>query len=66
MPNLDDLLKELKNNKEIEFERLKKEFINDEVIIEMGSCEKSFTEEWYIAMAGQKFAGHNLIKVCAC
>ena len=59
MPNLDDLLKELKNNKEIEFERLKKEFINDDVIIEMGSCEKSFTEEWYIAMAGQKFAGQN-------
>ena len=59
MVNLDDLLKELKSNKKIEFERLKKEFINDDVIIEMGNCEKSFVEEWYVAMAGQKFAGQN-------
>jgi hypothetical protein len=59
MINLDELLKELKSNKEIEFERLKKEFIKDDVIIEMGNCEKSFVEEWYIAMAGQKFAGQN-------
>ena len=34
MVNLDDLLKELKSNNEIEFEKLKKEFINDDVIIE--------------------------------
>ena len=59
MINLDELLKELKSNKEIEFERLKKEFIKDDVIIELGNCEKSFVEEWYIAMAGQKFAGQN-------
>ena len=58
MLNLDHLLKELKSNKEIEFERLKKEFINDDVIIELGNCEKSFVGEWYVAMAGQKFAGH--------
>tara|TARA_B100001758_G_C18368054_1_gene589696 strand:- start:94 stop:1338 length:1245 start_codon:yes stop_codon:yes gene_type:complete len=59
MINLNELLKELKSNKEIEFERLKKEFIKDDVIIELGNCEKSFVEEWYIAMAGQKFAGQN-------
>jgi hypothetical protein len=59
MINLDELLKELESNKEIEFERLKKEFIKDDVIIELGNCEKSFVEEWYIAMAGQKFAGQN-------
>ena len=35
MINLDELLKELESNKEIEFERLKKEFRNDDVIIEM-------------------------------
>ncbi len=29
MINLDELLKELKSNNEIEFERLKKEFIKD-------------------------------------
>ena len=40
MINLNELLKELKSNKEIEFERLKKEFIKDDVIIEMGNCEK--------------------------
>ena len=59
MINLDELLKELKSNKEIEFERLKKEFINDDVIIEMENRDKSFVEEWYVAMAGQEFAGHN-------
>ena len=59
MINLDELLKELESNKEIEFERLEKEFIKDDVIIELGNCEKSFVEEWYIAMAGQKFAGQN-------
>ena len=59
MVNLDDLLKELKSNKEIKFDKLKKEFINDDVIIEMGNRDKSFVEEWYIAMAGQKFAGQN-------
>ena len=59
MINLDKLLKELKSNKEIEFERLKKEFIKDDVIIELGNCEKSFVEEWHVAMAGQKFAGQN-------
>ena len=59
MVNLDDLLKELKSNNEIEFEKLKKEFINDDVIIELGNCEKSFREKWYVAMAGQRFAGQN-------
>ena len=59
MINLDELLKELKSNKEIEFERLEKEFINDDVIIEMENRDKSFVEEWYVAMAGQEFAGHN-------
>jgi hypothetical protein len=34
MVNLDDLLKELKSNNEIEFEKLKKEFINDDEIPE--------------------------------
>ena len=47
----------MKSNKEIEFERLEKEFINDDVIIEMENRDKSFVEEWYVAMAGQKFAG---------
>ena len=59
MLNLNELLKELQSNKEIEFDKLKKEFINDDVIIELGNCEKSFVEEWYVAMAGQKFAGQN-------
>ena len=58
MINLDELLKELESNKEIEFERLKKEFNNDDVVIEMENFDKSFVEKWYVAMAGQKFAGH--------
>ena len=40
MINLDELLKELESNKEIEFERLKKEFRNDDVVIEMENCDK--------------------------
>ena len=58
MINLDELLKELESNKEIEFERLKKEFRNDDVVIEMENFDKSFVEKWYVAMAGQKFEGH--------
>ena len=57
MINLEGLVKELKSNKEIEFERLEKEFINDNVILEVENCEKSFIEEYYVAMAGQKFVG---------
>ena len=56
--NLEGLLKELKSNKEIEFERLEKEFNNDDVIIKMENRDKSFVEKWYVAMAGQKFAVH--------
>ena len=51
--NLEGLLKELKSNKEIEFERLEKEFNNDDVIIKMENRDKSFVEKWYVAMAGQ-------------
>ena len=58
MINLDELLKELESNKEIEFERLEKDFNNDDVVIEMENFDKSFVEKWYVAMAGQKFAGH--------
>ena len=58
MINLEELLKKLKSNKEIEFERLKKEFRNDDVVIEMENFDKTFVEKWYVAMAGQKFAGH--------
>ena len=37
MVNLDDLLKELKSNKEIKFDKLKEEFIKDDVIIDVPS-----------------------------
>ena len=63
MVNLEELLKELNSNNEIDFEKLKKEFINDDVIIELGNCEKSFREKWYVAMAGQRFAGEDYPQV---
>ena len=53
MINLEELLKKLKSNKEIEFERLKKEFIKDDVIIELGNCKNHLQKNGMLAMAGK-------------